>query len=157
MEEMAMHRSHVAPWEPHDRLRAFVGALALHAKDWIEDRRYVEEHRRFIEDLEESGDLAAYLEALGATPEELKAWSISPVAASELLARMMARLGVDQDALLGNMLLREDLERACRCCASWKQCRRWLRDTRAEPGEFTEFCPNAGVLERLRHTARSGE
>lgn len=154
MEELALHRSTVAPWVPHDRVRAFAAALVLYAKDWLEDRRYVAEHRRFIEDLEESGDLAAFLEALGASAEELGAWSISPVAASELLSRMMTRLGVTREALVADLLAREDLERACRCCASWKACRRWLRDSRRDGAAYRDFCPNAGVLDHLRAVAR---
>jgi hypothetical protein len=59
---------------------------------------------------------------------------------------MMERVGV-QAADISPLVI-EDARRACRCCASWKQCRRWLRD--GGPGDgYKEFCPNAALLDRL--------
>lgn len=134
-------------------LRTFVARLARHASDWLEDRRYVDEHRRLMEELDERGDLEALLEAVGATREELQAWAISPLTSAKLLERMMARVGVRADEI--PVLAIEDARHACRCCASWKQCRRWLRD--GGPGEsYKAFCPNASLLDRLaRTTSRS--
>ena len=129
--------------------RTFVARLARYAADWLEDRAYVAEHRRLIDDLDSTGELESLLEAVGASREELQAWSISPIASHQLLARMMQRVGVDSNELSASVL--EDARRACRCCASWKQCRRWLRDGAA--GAQHEFCPNAELLERLAKVA----
>lgn len=149
MENLALRR----PPPANDRLRAFLSALALYAKDWLDDRRYVDEHRRFIEELDDAGELPSFLEALGASREELDAWSISPIASAELLNRMMGHVGVPPEVLMRDSLVRDDLERACRCCPSWKQCRRWMRAPDEAPDAYQEFCPNAGILERLRRTA----
>ena len=126
--------------------RGFLARLARYAADWLEDRRCVDEHRRMIEELDDRGELPALLEAVGATREELDAWAISPLTSHQLLASMMRRVGVDANTLTATSL--EDVRAACRCCPSWKQCRRWLRD--GEPGGgYRAFCPNASLLDRL--------
>ena len=130
-------------------VRTFLAVLSRHAVDWMEDRRYRAEHRDFIDELESAGDLGSFLEAVGATRDELRAWSISPMASAALLDRMIERVGLTQAEVHADSALLEDLRRACRCCATWQQCRRWLR-TGLPEGAEREFCPNAGVLQRLR-------
>ena len=132
-------------------LRGFFGKLARYASDWVEDRQLVDEHRRFMNELEATGDLDALLEAVGATREELQAWAISPLRAENLLEAMMARVGVRAEEI--SALVIEDVRKGCRCCASWKQCRRWLRDDGAADA-YREFCPNAALLDHLASLTR---
>jgi hypothetical protein len=132
--------------------RRFLARLARYAADWLEDRRCVDEHHRMIDELDARGELPALLEAVGATREELDAWAISPLTSHQLLARMMERVGVDAGTLSATML--DDVRAACRCCASWKQCRRWLRDGEPE-GAYRAFCPNAALLDRLAATTEA--
>jgi len=133
-------------------LRAFLALLTRYAGDWLEDRRYRDEHQRFIDELESTGNLESFLEALGATRQELCAWAISPIASAALLDRMMLRAGVTREQIAADPALRDDLQRVCRCCASWQRCRRWLRDDKADEA-YREFCPNADVLARMRAPA----
>ena len=137
----------------HDRSRTalhFFTRLLRYAHHWREERRLTTEHADWIEELEAAGDLDALLEAVGATREELSAFVISPVRADALLDTMMARVGVSREQL-SNIAL-DDLRKACHCCASWKQCRRWLADGEAD-GAYRDFCPNASILERLARPA----
>ena len=120
--------------------------FARYASDWVEDRQLMDEHRRLMDELETTGDLDALLEAVGLTREELHAWAIAPLRAENLLDAMMARVGVRPEEV--SALVIEDVRRACRCCASWKQCRRWLRDGGAADA-YREFCPNATLLDHL--------
>jgi len=46
----------------------------------------------------------------------------------------------------------DDLRKARHCCASWKQCRRWLADVQTDDA-YRDFCPNASILERLARPA----
>ncbi|HZQ63162.1 MAG TPA: DUF6455 family protein [Casimicrobiaceae bacterium] len=132
-------------------LRGFLTRLARYANDWLEDRQLMDEHRRLMDELDSTGDLDALLEAVGATREELNAWAISPLRSEGLLDAMMARVGVRAEEI--SALVIEDVRRACRCCASWKQCRRWLRDGGAADA-YREFCPNATLLDHLAEAAR---
>lgn len=132
-------------------LHGFLAKLARYASDWVEDRQLVDEHRRLMDELESTGDLDALLEAVGATREELQAWAISPLRAESLLDGMMARVGVRPEQI--SALVIEDVRKACRCCASWKQCRRWQRDGGTADG-YREFCPNATLLDHLATVTR---
>lgn len=132
-------------------VHGFIAKLARYASDWVEDRQLEDEHRRLMDELESTGDLDALLEAVGATREELQAWAISPLRTDNLLQGMMARVGVRSEQI--SALVIEDVRKACRCCASWKQCRRWLRDGGAADA-YREFCPNATLLDHLATVTR---
>ena len=143
------------PVSPHAHVGSttalhFIARLLRYVDHWREERRLVTEHADWIEELEAAGDLDALLEAVGATREELSAFAISPVQSDRVLDAMMARVGVSREQL-SNIAL-DDLRKACHCCASWKQCRRWLADSDAD-APYREFCPNAALLERLTHPA----
>lgn len=131
------------------RLQQFFSKLLKYAEHWREERRLMQEHAALVDELEATGDLDALLEAVGATRGELRAFEISPLRADHLLDRMMLHVGVER-ARLSNVTL-DDLRKACHCCASWKRCRRWLADC-GEANAYREFCPNAGVLDRLTRT-----
>ena len=62
------------------RVVAFGENLIRYAAGWIDDRLYVETHRRYIEELERSGELPGLLEAVGLTRDQLRAFEISPLA-----------------------------------------------------------------------------
>jgi hypothetical protein len=76
------------------RALAFGEALVRYAAGWIDDRRYIERHRRFIEEIDNAGELDGLLEALDITREQLDAFDISPLASAELLRRMLERVGL---------------------------------------------------------------
>ena len=132
-----------------ERARAFGEALVRYAAGWIDDRRYIERHRRFIDDLEGSGELDGLLEVLGVTREQLRLFELSPLASAELLRRMLDRVG------LAGVDVRDDdwssraPELRCRTCDSWRACRRWL-DSEAHDDGYRDFCPNAELLDELR-------
>lgn len=131
------------------RALAFGEALIRYAAGWIDDRRYIERHRRFIEDLDSAGELDGLLEALNVTREQLRAFDISPLASAELLRRMMERVGLAGVDINGDAWLFKVPELRCRACASWRQCRRWL-DSEARDDGYRDFCPNAELLDQLR-------
>ena len=138
------------------RALALGEALVRYAADWIDDRRYIERHRRFIEDLDSAGELDGLLEALDVTREQLRAFDLSPLASAELLRRMMERVGlagVDIDGYAGSSNV-PGLR--CRACSSWRQCRRWL-DSEARDDGYHDFCPNAELLDQLRLKAAIGQ
>ena len=135
------------------RALAFGEALVRYAAGWIDDRRYIEHHRQFIEDLERAGELDALLEVLGITREQLHAFDISPLASAELMSRMMERVGLGGADIKGDAWSSNVPELRCRACQSWRQCRRWL-DSGAKDEAYHEFCPNAELLDQLRLKAR---
>ena len=77
------------------RLLAVANSAARRGTDWFRDRRFVDEHDRLLDELEEKGEFEVLVELTGATREQLRGADISPLAAFELLHRMMGRLGVD--------------------------------------------------------------
>ena len=132
-----------------ERARAFGEALIRYAAGWIDDRRYIERHRRFIEDLESAGELDGLLEVLGVTREQLRMFELSPLASAELLKRMLERVGLAGIDVKDDDWSSHAPELRCRTCGSWRQCRRWL-DSEAGDDGYREFCPNAELLDRLR-------
>src|SRR5439155_21162216 len=108
-----------------------------------------EKHRRFIEALDNAGELDGLLEALNVTREQLHAFDISPLASAELLHRMMERVGLAGVDINSDAWLSKVPELRCRTCASWRQCRRWL-DNEAHDDRYRDFCPNAELLDHLR-------
>ena len=133
------------------RAIAFGEALVRYAVGWIDDRRYVASHRRFIEELDQKGELDGLLEAVGVTREQLQAFELSPLASAELLNRMIERVGLTGVEWNGDAWSFNIPQLRCRTCASWRQCRRWL-DSGAREG-YREFCPNGELLDELRAKA----
>lgn len=137
------------------RAIAFAVALVRYAVDWIDDRRYVESHRRHIEELDRRGELDGLLEAIGVTRVQLDAFAVSPLASAELLIGMMAHAGVGDADIHDEAGASGDPELRCRACDNWRQCRRWLQRGANDDG-YRAFCPNAALLDRLRERAHRG-
>ena len=135
------------------RALAFGEALVRYAAGWIDDRRYIERHRRFIEEIDNAGELDGLLEALDITREQLNAFDISPLASAELLRRMLERVGLAGVDINGEAWSSKVPQLRCRTCDSWRQCRRWL-DSEARDDGYRDFCPNAELLDHLRLEAR---
>ena len=131
-----------------DRPPSALAALAAQVARWCADRRLAAGHQAFLDQIESDGELAAVLEATGATREELHAWAVSPVASEALLAHMLERLQLHTAALDGDA--RHALRRTCHGCAEWKTCRRWLETVAPERIAYRRFCPNARVFDALR-------
>ena len=134
------------------RLWTLVRAVVRHGEEWADDRRYVREHRRLLEQLAAAGELEALLEATGATPEELARAELSPLAALGLLHSMMQRLGIEPQRVVNHVNAIAEARQQCRFCREWRQCRRWL-DTGTLDEAYRQFCANAELLERLRATS----
>ena len=161
IEDSAMNRSPAnsnTQSEPSlaHRALAFGEALVRYATDWIGDRRYLERHQRFIEDLDNAGELDGLLEALDITREQLRAFDLSPLASAELRRRMMERVGLAGVDINGARGSSDVPELRCRECASWRQCRRWLAREARDDG-YSDFCPNAKLLDKLRLKAAVGQ
>lgn len=134
------------------RARSLAEALVRYAAAWIDDHRYLERHRRFIEELEHSGELDGLLEVTGITREQLRVFELSPLASAELLSRMLERIGLTRADLQGEDWAAHTPELRCRSCSGWRQCRRWL-DSEARDEGYREFCPNAELLDEVRSKA----
>ena len=137
------------------RMLAFADAVVLHGINWIRDWRYAEEHRHYLDELDRRGELEGLLEVTGATREQLKSSELSPLAAFELLHRMMRKLGIDPATADAPRPALSEAEWRCRMCPNWRQCRHWLDEAPADD-KYRDFCSNAALLERLR-TQRASE
>ena len=129
--------------------RVFGWNLLRYAVEWIDDRRYMARHRRYLDELERSGELDGLLEAMALTREQLAAFAISPLASAELLNAVMVRIGL-ADIYVGRIATSStDLAVVCRSCGNWRRCRRWLQSV-ADEDAYRGFCPNAERLDHLR-------
>lgn len=69
--------------------------------------------------------------------------------APQLLRRMLATLGVTDEALARHPDMRERLLQACIRCETRAECSRWLKS--GQPDEsYRAFCPNESSLTMLR-------
>jgi hypothetical protein len=134
------------------RLLGFADAVVEHGVDWVKDWHFAEEHRQYLAEIERTGQLTSFLETVGLTAEQLQACEVSPLAAAELMAGMMERLGIPAVDAAGNPLGLGDAGAHCRLCTNWRRCRRWL-DHGVDAEEYREFCANAARFDRLRHLA----
>ena len=116
---------------------------------WIDDRRYMARHRRYLDELDSSGELDGLLEALALTREQLAALAISPLASAELLDAVLARVGLADIDVSCTEPSSKTLEMMCRGCGSWRRCRHWVQSV-ADENAYREFCPNAKLLDQLR-------
>jgi hypothetical protein len=121
--------------------------------DWLEDRRFADEHHRLMDELEANGDLEVLVELTGATREQLRATELAPLAAFELLHRMMARLGIDAGDTASDVDALAEAQWRCRLCGNWRKCRHWLEGETADAG-YRDFCGNAALLDRMRTRLR---
>ncbi|NJM93224.1 MAG: DUF1127 domain-containing protein [Rhodospirillaceae bacterium] len=95
------------------------------------------------------------LSDLGITREQVPVVVGAYPLSAELLTRMLARLGITEEAIACNPGLRRQLERTCSFCFLRRECKRYLRlPADASPDGYRTFCPNAAKLDELR--PRSG-
>ena len=131
------------------RLWEFAYAAGRRGADWISDLGYADEQARRLDELERSGELEALIEVTGATREQLRSAELSPLAAFELLDRMMQRLGIDTGKARHHVSVTAEAQWHCRLCKSWRECRHWVdRDVVDE--RYRDFCSNAELLDRLQ-------
>ena len=133
------------------RLCSLASAALKRGNDWASDRRYAQEQARLLEELDKTGDLEVVVEITGATRAQLLSADLSPVAALNLLARMMERLGIDPERAAARVDVMQEAQWRCRLCKEWGQCRRWL-GTGVDDQRYRDFCPNAQLLEHLRES-----
>ena len=145
-------------WRPGNPAEALVRRVSTLAHtvirrctEWASDRRYAEEHARVLQELERTGDLEVLVELTGATREQLLAAELTPLAAMDLLNRMMQRLGLDAQQEITQVDAMSDAQWRCRCCKEWRQCRHWL-DAGVPDDGYRRFCNNAELFERMRST-----
>lgn len=76
--------------------------------------------------------------------------------ANDLLGRLMAAIGIDEDALAKESpgTLR-DLERVCASCHDWRRCRRDLASGSAAE-RHQAYCPNAENLQAIKRSQAKG-
>jgi uncharacterized protein YjiS (DUF1127 family) len=87
---------------------------------------------------------------LGITREQIPAVVDYPESL-DLLTRMLARLGITEEAVARDPGLRSQLERTCSFCFLRRECRRYLKlPVDASPDGYRAFCPNAVTLDELR-------
>ncbi|HVO87669.1 MAG TPA: DUF6455 family protein [Casimicrobiaceae bacterium] len=129
-------------------VRDLASRLANRVTQWLEDRRYLREHQRLVDDVRRKGEFEVLLEALDMTAEQFEASRVPPVVAAELSQRMLQQLGCESRISAIDL---QAVTQRCRSCESWKTCRHWL--DRGEPGgAYREFCVNAEVFDQLRGT-----
>jgi Family of unknown function (DUF6455) len=141
--ESTEQRSEVEPSLAR-RAPHFVARLVRAVMFWIAQRRFMYQHRRFVEEIEQSSDLDALLEALDLTREQLKSFEISPLASAELLTRMIDRIHAAGKISTSTLRL---AEQRCRSCEKWKLCLRFLNDNEQTDG-YRSFCANADLFDR---------
>lgn len=91
------------------------------------------------------------LSDLGITREQIPVVVSAYPISAELLTRMLARLGITEEAIARNPGLRSELERTCSFCFLRQECRRYLKlPLDAWPDGYRTFCPNAAKLDELR-------
>lgn len=138
------------------RILTLPGAALRAGRDWIRDARYIERHRRLVDELRDGGVLDEMLEHTGATRDDLKRLRLPPFAAAQLLTRMMRRLGIRAPATAPaeEPFWHHDAQWQCLSCDNWRRCRRWL-ESRRRDDDYRAFCPNAGRFDLLRARAAS--
>jgi uncharacterized protein YjiS (DUF1127 family) len=91
------------------------------------------------------------LSDLGITRAQIPVVAGADPRSVELLTRMLARLGITEEAIAGSPGLRRQLERTCSVCFLRRECKRYLKlPTDVSPDGYRAFCPNAAKLDELR-------
>jgi len=130
------------------RLWALAYEAFRRGNECASDRRYAREHARLLDECESSGQLEVLMELTGATREQLRATELSPLAALDLLQRMMQRLGIDPRQAADHPDALDEAQWRCRLCREWRECRHWL-DSGAPDERYRAFCGNAELFERM--------
>jgi uncharacterized protein YjiS (DUF1127 family) len=98
------------------------------------------------------------LSDLGITREQIPVLVGAYPLSAELLTRMLARLGITEEAIARDPGLRSELERTCSFCFLRRECRRYLElPADASPEGYRTFCPNAAKLDELRARSQMRE
>lgn len=88
---------------------------------------------------------------LGINREQIPALVSAYPESTELLTRMLARLGITEAEIARNPGLRHELEHSCTHCFVRRECRRYLKlPTDQNVEGYRKFCPNAAELDKLR-------
>lgn len=123
------------------RVLALPGAVFRAGLDWLRDGRYRARHRRLIDVFEDAGVLDEMLSESGATRQHLGWAGLSPLAAGQLMNRMMRRLEIRAPAASEQPFWRQDALWQCLGCDNWRRCRRWLESGRRDDA-YRAFCQN---------------
>jgi hypothetical protein len=129
-----------------NRLHELTRELKRRVGAWLDDRRYLRDRARLVDDIRRRGEFDVLLEALDMTAEQFAASRIPPVVAAELSQRMLERLGC---ASRIEPLDMQEVTQRCGGCDAWTTCRRWLDAGHGGDG-YREFCLNAQVFAQLR-------
>ena len=100
------------------------------------------------------------LRDLGVTRDQIPLLVSAHPEATELLTRMLERLGITEAEIDSNIGLRDVLKRTCAFCLVRQECRRFLKlPNREDTDGYRAFCPNAAEFEDLRSVSirRTGQ
>jgi hypothetical protein len=136
------------------RMLALPAAAFGAVRNWLDDGRYRERHRRLIDEFEDAGVLDEMLGGTGATRKDLGWLGLSPLAATQLMDRMMRRLAIRPPAAVEEPFWQLDAQWQCLGCENWRRCRRWLESGRQDDG-YRAFCRNADRFDRRREATRA--
>jgi hypothetical protein len=110
---------------------------------FVDGRRRRKQLQRELAHLEAIGSLDAVLTDAGLARSQIEPLIVGCAASSELLDKMLARLGIDAAQLPVESL--RDISWTCTTCPNKRRCRKWLSGIAAT--DFRTFCPNAAQLD----------
>lgn len=94
-------------------------------------------------------DIDVFLSDVGLTRASLHAIATSRLSDSELLPRMLQRIGLNEQGKINGSILR-DMQRTCLHCIRKKECTKWL-DQGRDNSRHPLFCPNSFTFEGLKN------
>ena len=109
---------------------------------FVDRRRQRRQLQHELAQLEAMGSLDAVLADAGLVRSQIEPL-IAGCASSELLDKMLARLGIDAARL--PVETRREMGWTCTTCPDKRRCRKWLSGV--EETDFHSFCPNAAQLD----------
>lgn len=125
--------------------REFVADTIMKFSSWLADYRRARASRHEFSTLNPA-DVAMVARDSGLEPSQLRALSKAGPGGADLLPRMLAALGIDQNTLKTmHVYAARDLQATCSLCANKSRCRRSLAAGTAVTA-YREFCPNAATL-----------
>lgn len=130
-----------------------VAQLVCRARTGLADAWARHVLRRELADYELNSDFDLALADVGLTRAQLQPVIKGHPEAARLLETMAERLGVEQEYTKDPIILRE-MQLTCSLCAAHSRCRHWLRAERTDG--YQNFCPNADLLNFLRHRKAMG-
>jgi hypothetical protein len=110
---------------------------------FVDGRRKRRQLQRELAHLEAIGSLDAVLADAGLVRSQIEPLVAGCTASSELLDKMLARLGIDAARL--PVESQRDMSWTCTTCPDKRRCRKWLSGV--EETDFHTFCPNAAQLD----------